>query len=141
MTTAEEWNARHPVGTPVLFWPMGRNEDGRVSHTRSTAWVLGGHTPVVMCDGKAGGIALTHVEPRPEEPSAYVQKLISDAVQAERDRIVNGCIADDMFTMTAPLLRLLEIDPDEYRQRQWVYWSERGKAQAEEEDRELGIDG
>jgi hypothetical protein len=56
------WNAEHPVGTPVLFWPGGRSGPGRQSTTRSHAWPLGDGTPVVLVNGYAGGIALTHVE-------------------------------------------------------------------------------
>ena len=59
--TVEEFNARFPVGTPVLYWPGLREGDGRESVTRSEAWLMGGHTPVVMVDGYPGGIALTHV--------------------------------------------------------------------------------
>ena len=57
----EQFNAHHPVGTPVLYWPGTREGDGRESVTRSEAWLLGGHTPVVMVEGYAGGIALSHV--------------------------------------------------------------------------------
>jgi hypothetical protein len=47
------WNARHPVGTAVLL----REDDGRdtLTKTRSEAWVMGGHTAVVMVEGKRGG--------------------------------------------------------------------------------------
>ena len=59
---AAAWNERHPVGTPVLFWPMMRAEAGRPSRTRTPAWVIGGHSAVVMVEGYAGGISLTHVD-------------------------------------------------------------------------------
>jgi len=61
--SATEWNAKYPVGTPVLFWPGARQGDGRPSTTRSEAWELGDGTAVVKVKGYAGGIALTHVEP------------------------------------------------------------------------------
>lgn len=57
MTTSEI-----PVGTPVRYWPGAREGKGRESVTRSDVWSLGGHTPVVLVEGYAGGIALTHVE-------------------------------------------------------------------------------
>ncbi|WP_047471571.1 hypothetical protein [Streptomyces sp. M10] len=68
---AEQWNALHPVGTPVFAFPGFRPEDEQAgwscerieSQTRSRAWTLGGHTPVVMVEGRVGGIALTHVDP------------------------------------------------------------------------------
>lgn len=57
----EQFNEVCPVGTPVLYWPGVREGEGRESVTRSAAWLLGGHTPVVMVEGYAGGIALSHV--------------------------------------------------------------------------------
>jgi aconitase B len=59
----EQFNEVCPIGTPVLYWPGVREGEGRKSTTRSAAWLLGGHDPVVMVEGYAGGIALTHVMP------------------------------------------------------------------------------
>lgn len=56
-----DYDAGIPVGTPVQYWPGLREGDGIESVTRSEVWMLGGHTPVVMVEGYAGGIALTHV--------------------------------------------------------------------------------
>jgi hypothetical protein len=61
------WNEAHPVGTRVAAYPGCRPEDAPDCErldtvTRSQAWVLGGHTPVVMVDGHSGGIALTHID-------------------------------------------------------------------------------
>lgn len=56
-----EFNAQHRVGTAVRYWPGVQAGDGTVSVTRSEAWLLGGHTPVVMVKGYSGAIALTHV--------------------------------------------------------------------------------
>ncbi|MBD3004898.1 hypothetical protein [Streptomyces sp. 5-10] len=64
---AEQWNANHPVGTPVMAYPGARPE-GHPSErrlqtcTRSRAWTLGHGEPIVKVDGHAGGIALTHVD-------------------------------------------------------------------------------
>lgn len=65
--TCAEFNSRVPVGTAVVFWPTAREGHGRPSRTRSEAWVLGGHTAVVMVEGHTGGVALSHVavDPRP----------------------------------------------------------------------------
>lgn len=57
-----------PVGTPVVAYPGFRREvdataRARTTTTRSLPWLLGGHTWVVLVDGHAGGIALTHVDP------------------------------------------------------------------------------
>ncbi len=59
--TVLEWNESHPIGTKVFYWPGIREGPGIPSETRSTAWDLCG-SPVVMLKGRAGGIALTHVE-------------------------------------------------------------------------------
>ena len=57
-----EWfNAACPVGSHVLYWPGALKGEPRKSVTRSEAWLLGGHTPVVMVEGYSGGIALSHV--------------------------------------------------------------------------------
>ena len=61
-THDELWNAVHPIGTPVRYWRGLRDGDGQVAVTRSKAWRLSSGEPVVMVEGCAGGIALTHVE-------------------------------------------------------------------------------
>lgn len=66
-TTAEEFNAAHPIGTPVLAWPGWVGGRTLWTHTRSEAWVIGQDSAVVAVEGHPGGIALTHVMPIPEE--------------------------------------------------------------------------
>lgn len=58
---ADEFNARHPVGTPVLFWPGAREGEGRASFTRTPAWLMSSAV-VVSVDDYPGGIALSHIE-------------------------------------------------------------------------------
>lgn len=65
--TADEFNARYPVGTPVVAYPGFRPEidstaSRLVTRTRSRASVLGGHTDVVWVEGHGACIALTHVD-------------------------------------------------------------------------------
>lgn len=60
--TAAEWNARFPVGTAVVAYPGVRGENPLTTVTRSKAWTLSGHTPVVLVDGHSGGIKLTHLD-------------------------------------------------------------------------------
>ena len=65
--TAAQWNAKYPVGTPVVAYPGCRpegdpNGERLVTRTRSKAETLGGHTPVVWVDGHGACIALTHVD-------------------------------------------------------------------------------
>jgi hypothetical protein len=83
---ADAFNARYPVGTPVVAYPSVRPEHpvavayrkaaeaGRTfrsetdpctrleTTTRTPAWTLGHGTPVVSVDGYAGGIALDHID-------------------------------------------------------------------------------
>jgi hypothetical protein len=61
---ADRWNETYPEGTPVRCWSGVREGAGRLSRTRSRAWVTGG-SAVVSVAGYAGGIALTHIEPHP----------------------------------------------------------------------------
>ena len=70
--SAEEFNARYPVGTAVTFYPLRDNRgtlkgEPRASRTRSAAWTLGGGEPVVLIEGKAGGVSLAHLVMAPEE--------------------------------------------------------------------------
>jgi hypothetical protein len=72
---ADDFNARYPVGTPVLAYPGTRPEDHPdatclVTRTRSKATVLGGHTDVVWVDGHSACIALSHIDiaPRTNTP-------------------------------------------------------------------------
>lgn len=51
-----------PVGTPVRYWPLVREGEGRTGTTRSQVEILGGHTLVVWIAGVSGCIALTHVQ-------------------------------------------------------------------------------
>ncbi|MFJ6616653.1 hypothetical protein ACIQOW_03590 [Kitasatospora sp. NPDC091335] len=75
--TAEAWNARYPIGTPVTAYPdirpeyatqIGATDYPRLeTRTRSVAWNLGHGTPVVAVDGYAGGISLEHIDPHTED--------------------------------------------------------------------------
>lgn len=67
--TVDAFNDTCPVGTPVLAFPGSREGRALMTRTRSVAWSLG-HEPVVMVEGYAGGIALTHVEVLPTNESA-----------------------------------------------------------------------
>ena len=52
LKTVPDW----PVGTAVKMIDCAEADDnqGRIWKTRSEAWLLGGHTPVVMLEGKTG---------------------------------------------------------------------------------------
>jgi hypothetical protein len=68
----EDWNASYPIGTPVVYQPVKGDpaRDNKQTKTRSSAWVLGGHTPVVMVEGIAGGVAIEHCFPKVEPVEA-----------------------------------------------------------------------
>jgi hypothetical protein len=58
----DKWNAKHPVGTLVtrykLINPLREPEETK---TRSEAWLMGGHTAMVMVEGIAGGVMVESV--------------------------------------------------------------------------------
>lgn len=63
--TAAQWNATHPVGTSVRYWPIWPPIDCVPpvdTVTRSEAWHLGDGTVVVLIAGQSGGVALSHIE-------------------------------------------------------------------------------
>lgn len=62
---AQQWNAKYDVGTPVVVYPITRDDAPLITRTRSEAWALGHGAPVVLVDGYSGGIHLTHVDPAP----------------------------------------------------------------------------
>ena len=53
------WNERYDIGTPVNV----KLDDGSIKETRtcSVAWMLGGHTAVIMLEGISGGYSLRRV--------------------------------------------------------------------------------
>lgn len=57
----DQWNAAHPVGTPVVV----RLDSGKnfATKTRSRAEVLSGHTPVIWLEGVRGCYILERVRP------------------------------------------------------------------------------
>lgn len=63
--TAKEWNDAHPVGTSVTRYKLVKPLREPVETiTRSEAWVMGGHSVMVMVNGQAGGVLLESVQVR-----------------------------------------------------------------------------
>lgn len=65
--SAVSWNTAHPVGTAVRYWPIYPPIEGVPpvdTTTRSEAWALGDGSVVVLIEGKAGGVHLSHIEVR-----------------------------------------------------------------------------
>ncbi len=57
----DDWNRFYPPGTKVIV----RKDGGQMAETetKSEAWLLGGHTAVVMVKGISGSYDLSRVEP------------------------------------------------------------------------------
>lgn len=61
---AAKWNTKHPVGTPVTRYKLiDPLREGNETRTRSEAWVMGGHSVMVMVEGVSGGVLLESVVP------------------------------------------------------------------------------
>lgn len=60
----DKWNAAYPVGTDVMRYKFTNPlSDGSPTKTRSEAWVMGGHSAMVMVEGVRGGVDLESVVP------------------------------------------------------------------------------
>lgn len=55
--SAEQWNAQFPIGTTVVY-TSSPVSDPFETKTRSAAWTLGHGEPVVLIEGRTGGVAL-----------------------------------------------------------------------------------
>jgi hypothetical protein len=53
-----DWNIDFPIGTHVLYHSVIGEGVGVPTRTRSVAYVLSGHTPVIFVEGIAGCVAL-----------------------------------------------------------------------------------
>lgn len=60
----KEWNAKHPIGTPVIRWKLiDPLAEPKETKTRSEAWLMGGHSAMIMVEGVSGGVCLESVTP------------------------------------------------------------------------------
>jgi hypothetical protein len=60
--SADQFNAKHAIGTKVRVFPLDRGGPSIETRTRTAAEVLSGHTAVVWVEGRPGCYALTHVD-------------------------------------------------------------------------------
>lgn len=61
---AENWNVQHPIGTAVTRYKLiNPLREPQETKTRSEAWVMGGHTAMVMVEGVSGGVMVESVVP------------------------------------------------------------------------------
>ena len=62
----DAWNAAHPIGTPVTRYKLiNPLADPVETKTRSEAWLMGGHSAMVMVEGIAGGVLVESVKAHP----------------------------------------------------------------------------
>lgn len=55
----DNWNRRYPIGTKVTRYKLiNPLREGEETETRSEAWLMGGHSAVVLVNGVAGGVLL-----------------------------------------------------------------------------------
>jgi hypothetical protein len=70
--TVEDWNAKHPPGTPVTRYKLIKPlREGNETKTRSEAWLMGSHSAVVKVEGVAGGVLLESlivIQPNADQP-------------------------------------------------------------------------
>lgn len=61
----DAWNAKHPVGTDVIRYKLINplREPCEPTVTRSHAWLMGGHTAMVLINGFSGGVMVESVVP------------------------------------------------------------------------------
>lgn len=72
----DEWNAKYPVGTPVTRYRLvSPLESPEYTKTRSEAWLMGGHTAMVMVEGVAGGVMVKSVIPL--SAAENIQKVVA----------------------------------------------------------------
>ena len=61
----DRWNEGHPKGTLVTRYKLVKPlADPVETRTRSAAWLMGGHTAMVMVDGIAGGVMVESLKVR-----------------------------------------------------------------------------
>lgn len=60
--TAEQASEMYPVGTKVRYYPVAGENNYEESVVRSSAWALGHGELVVKINGRAGGVAISHLE-------------------------------------------------------------------------------
>jgi len=80
----EAFNRQWPAGTAALYTSSPRTCT-MATHTRSEAWVLGGHTPVVLVEGVSGAVALDALVMIMEESALRAGRPARRATVAERE--------------------------------------------------------
>lgn len=91
---AEAWNREYPVGTPVIRYKLIKPlREPQITVTREAAWLMGGHTAMVMVMGVSGGVTLESVVPLVGVEQFILNKAdFAELVQSLRD--ANAAIED-----------------------------------------------
>lgn len=67
---ADYFNDHHPIGTSVIYTSVKDDTStSRTTKTRSEAWVMGGHSVMVMVEGVSGGVRVDHINKADHELS------------------------------------------------------------------------
>lgn len=59
--TSSRFNELHPVGTAFRYYPIAGASEYIETKTRSESWELGDGHPVVLIEGRAGGVSIHHL--------------------------------------------------------------------------------
>jgi len=59
--TAEQFNQLHPIGTAFRYYSIAGVSEYIETKTRSECWELGDGHPVVLIQGKSGGVSIFHL--------------------------------------------------------------------------------
>ncbi len=67
---ADLWNSHCPIGTPVTYWELLRDDSTKIeTRTRSEAFLAASGDAVIQLEGKSGFVALHHCRPVVPEPA------------------------------------------------------------------------
>ena len=88
--TADEFNEKHPIGTPVKYEPVLPPVDGvipLITITRTPAWELSNGDVLVSVAGRPGGMALSHIELMPVHQGQYPPPLTPSNIMERIDAL------------------------------------------------------
>ncbi|MER5653498.1 hypothetical protein ABT076_10830 [Streptomyces sp. NPDC002131] len=124
--TAETFNSRYPVGTPVFAYPGARPEHGAdsrlVTRTRTVAQKSSSGHDVVWVEGHGAYISLTHVDPVPESVFKAAREAETAAAVATL-----GALPVPVGSTVAPI-----PEPDMRAQLESTFASIRSRREAKE---------
>lgn len=81
----DQWNAKHSIGTPVIRYKLIKPlREPRETKTRSVAWLMGGHSAMVMVEGIAGGVLVESVTVFPSNPATDNDRLLGAGISHEQ---------------------------------------------------------